>query len=691
MRAVLSLGRAAFVLLIAVTTSVARAEAPICFPERTVLLVAELNDEQGRRLGAVRAGQLVRVLEDRVGKDRAFALVEVDAPIRVRGYVPRNTLRVFFRRDTVVESGHLWWLKGAAVRPGAGTGNKVKVEWVGPHEESGEITVPEVSCSDLTGSVVGKLSVDRCHGASPSIRRKARGQPVHFKNEITTVLDRSSRVTIQGHEVGLIREHQGRALVEVVQNGTFVESFLIRAWVAGEDVLPGPPPLLSLSGHGCCEGFVPMELGARGAPLISDVDLHVEPGAAPFARAPAGMRFRVLGEPRAGMRQIAFRFPSWDHDSFRFAIEGWAPVSRLPAVRGGEFAEAVIGRLSVKGAPAPKDFSGFEIRASVEQENGPPAALAGSDGRFLLEVHVADSVRLDARSPDGRLAGSLENVSALPGGEEEVSIELRPAAHIQGRVRNRMGAWLPNVEVLALADGAENPSVRAVSDGRGRFRLAVTPGKYSISASDPGMQWVDSVDARAPGRAVEVQLWRRRVLLGAVPAAGTGCSAREIEIRTTPSSARLSPFVRRYPVAADCTFAATEIGRAWNSFDVSTVADKPLTRDIGDRQRDDEHSWDEDPEPICLGDGCTPGWQRSGVYASVVDRDNVLVSGPTVVEVTHSTGKKQTCEAVAGTCFVYGLPPVARAEVKARQGARSSPSTSVDLKARVHDVLLRLP
>jgi hypothetical protein len=144
-------------------------------------------------------------------------------------------------------------------------------------------------------------------------------------------------------------------------------------------------------------------------------------------------------------------------------------------------------------------------------------------------------------------------------------------------------------------------------------------------------------------------------------------------------------------VAADCTFAATEIGRAWNPFDLSTVSDRPLTLDIGDRQKDGKHSWDEDPEPICLGGGCAPGWQRSAVYASVVDRDNVLVSGPTVVEVTHSTGKKQTCEAVAGTCFAHGLPPDGRAEVKARQGARSSPATSIDLNGRVHDVLLRLP
>jgi hypothetical protein len=218
------------------------------------------------------------------------------------------------------------------------------------------------------------------------------------------------------------------------------------------------------------------------------------------------MRFRVLGEPRAGMRQIAFRFPSWDHDSFRVAIEAWVPVARLPAVRAGEFAEAVIGRLSVKGAPAPKDFSGFEVRASVEHENGPPTVLAGSDGRFLIEVHVVDSVRLDARSPDGRLAGSVQDVSALPGGEEEVSIELRPAAYIQGRVRDRLGAWLPNVEVLARAEAAEEPSVRALSDSRGRFRLAMTTGKYSVSASDPGMQWNDSVDTSAPGRQVVVEL-----------------------------------------------------------------------------------------------------------------------------------------------------------------------------------------
>jgi hypothetical protein len=142
----------------------------------------------------------------------------------------------------------------------------------------------------------------------------------------------------------------------------------------------------------------------------------------------------------------------------------------------------------------------------------------------------------------------------------------------------------------------------------------------------------------------------------------------------------------------DCTFAATDIGRAWNPVHVTaSVGPTHISLAINERSKEYHQGlWDEDPEPICLGGGCAPGWQRSGVHASVVDRDKVLVAERAVVEVVVlSTGQKRTCETTAGTCFVHGLPPSGRATVTVRRPG-ATPST-IDLNGRVHDVLLPLP
>jgi hypothetical protein len=684
--------RTALALTIAVTAAPARGAPPLCFPERTVLQVARLQDDQGRALGGVRAGQVVRVLEDRVGKKAASALVEVDAPIPVRGYVPRDTLRVFLRREVAVEPDLLWWLAGSPFELRGLTGSRIRLRWRGPHGEDTRAPLPRLTCEDVVGRPPHGVYADWCHGASAKTLVDESGQRAHFRREQTVLRTRSPRITVSGaDDIGIVAERGRRVLVEVVQTSRFAERLRVRAWASRDQVVLGPSPSGQGSTHLCCEGSLDAEVGRRGAVLAGDVDLHVDPYSAPFVRAPKGLRFRVLGEPCEGMRRIAFRFPRWDLDEFQFALEAWAPVASLPAVTtGDDDAAAVIGRLSVKGAPSPADFSRYEVTASPDRER-PRSVLADRDGRFLLPVGTSGSVRLDARSADGRLAGSVDNLTALPGGEEEEQVVLGPAAHLEGRVRNRAGAWLPNVAVVALAKGAFEPSVRTVSDDRGKFRFALSPGKYGIRADDPGMQWSHYVHASAPGSGVVVELWRRRVILGAVPTVGGECTATEVEVETNPSSPRLPDFRRRYPVSSDCTFAATDIGRAWNPVDVTAfVGPTRISVTISDRSREyHEGLWDEDPEPICMGGSCAPGWQRSGVHASVVDGDNVLVAERTVVEVALSNGHKQTCETTAGTCFVQGLPPSGRATVRVQRVG--GPSTAIELKGRVHDALLRLP
>jgi hypothetical protein len=496
---------------------------------------------------------------------------------------------------------------------------------------------------------------------------------------------------LRGENLGLLRVKGDRAWVELIQAERFSERFRIRAWVSRADVVPGAANTSYFSEHLCCEGMLDLKVGSRGGVLGHAVDLQVTPQSSPFAHVPAGARFRVLGPPQENMRQIALWFPAWDHNTLQLALNGWVPVALLPAIPEPTEDPAVLGRLVIEGSDAPFDFQDFEVGASSEgDEGGPPSVRTGKDGRFVLKVKDSGGLRLDAHSPDGALAGAIQDVTALPGGNEEVTISMRPAAFIEGRVRNRVGAWLPHVEVVGMAEHEPEPSVRVLTDDRGRFRMPLLPGKYALSAHEPGQQWSAYVHATAPEQGVVLDLWRRRAIVGAVPRAGEGCAARVVEIETRPSSARLKNFKKRYPVATDCTFAADEVGRAWNPVDITAVdSSKNLSAIVGTRGKFHDRIWDEDPEPICLGGGCAPNWQRASVNVNVVDQDGVLVASLAMVSAEMKGAGNRSCETSTGTCFIHGLPSQGTATVTARLGSKSQ-SMKIQLSPGVQDVLLRL-
>jgi hypothetical protein len=672
-----------------VRVSPAQGKEPACFPERTILQASPLWDDQGRELGGVRAGQVVRVLDEGTG-DKRTSLVEVDGPVAVRGYVLTGELRVFLKEELALEPGRLWMLAETPVRITAQSGDSVAIRWVGPHDDESSTVPPAVACSALAGLPIGRLWVDGCHGATVSGHPQAAGTPAYFRNETALVLDRPGKMRLRGQNLGLLRVNGDRAWVELIQAERFSERLRIRAWVSRGEVVTGTPSTSYFSEHLCCEGMLLLKLGSRGGVLGHAVDLQVTPQSSPFAHVPAGTRFRVLGPPQDGMRQIAFWFPAWDN-TVHLAISGWVPVSVLPAIPEPTEDPTILGRLVIEGSEAPFDFQDFEVGASSEGDDGGPASIrTGRDGRFVLKVNDSGPLRLDAHSPDGALAGAIQDVTALPGGNEEVTISMRPAAFIEGRVRNRVGAWLPHVEVLGMAEHEPEPSVRVLTDDRGRFRMPLVPGPYALSAHEPGQQWSAYVHATAPEQGVVLELWRRRAILGAVPRVRAGCAARGVEISTTPSSARLKHFRKNYPVEMDCTFAADEVGRAWNSVDITAVdSSKRLSAIIGTRGKFHDRIWDEDPDPICLGGGCAPNWQRASVHANVVDQDGVLVASPAVVSVEIKGAGNRSCQTSAGTCFIHGLPPQGTATLTVQLGSKSH-STKIRLSPGVAEVLLRL-
>jgi hypothetical protein len=99
--------------------------------------------------------------------------------------------------------------------------------------------------------------------------------------------------------------------------------------------------------------------------------------------------------------------------------------------------------------------------------------------------------------------------------------------------------------------------------------------------------------------------------------------------------------------------------------------------------------WDEDPEPICLGGGCSPNWQRASVHANVADQDGVLVASPAIVSVEMKGAGNRSCGTSTGTCFIHGLPSQGTATVTARLGSKSQ-SMKIQLSPGVQDILLRL-
>lgn len=678
----------AFVAALSVASSLAGsalAAAPACFPERTVLLASPLTDDQGRVLGGIRAGQIVRVLDEKPGAG-GTALVEIDSPVKVRGHVRADMLRAFLKRDVAVEKGRLWWLAGTPVRLEGGAGARIGVSWVGPHGEPSQTPIPRLSCGALTGRPVGRLEADSCHGARPAEAPAPTGRRAHFREGSVLAFDRMPYMTLASNEVGIIRVSDNRAYVEVIEADPFGERLRKRAWVSSQDVVPGAPESREFTTHLCCEAFLPLEVGTRGGVLERAVELRAAPDdVAPFAWIPAGLRFRVLGSARDGFRQIVLWFPEWNHETLQMTLVGWVPETSLPEIPAARQASAVIGRLVVDGDGVPGDHGGFEIAASASAEHGPPSARADKDGRFVIDVEGHGLLRLDAWSLDGKLAGAVAGVSAFPGGNEEVTLHLSPAATVEGRVRNRAGAWLPQVEVLAAVGRDYPPSIHGLSDARGRFRLPVVAGDLAVTAFDPGTQWEHFVFARAPAEGLVVELWRRRVVLGAVPRRGKSCAVRAIEIVTHPSSAVLPHFRRRYPVGPDCTFAAEDVGRSWNPLTVTGVgASDEVTANIGGGA---EHR--EDPEPICVGGGCEAGWQRASVHINVVDGEGVLLATPTTVEVMVSGAGTRTCEARRGTCFVHGLAPgsTVRARIKGRP---NSASGEVKLETGVRELLMRV-
>ncbi len=131
--------------------------------------------------------------------------------------------------------------------------------------------------------------------------------------------------------------------------------------------------------------------------------------------------------------------------------------------------------------------SGGFIPNPVGFTNGPPRT--GSDGAFQTPANllIGSSYRVVIREP-----GNEPIISDFfPVTEDSVAIptlELRPLRTVSGRVVDRQGNPVPDVEVFQSGDGPKRTSVR--TDGSGRFALGGFPiGTAYVFARGEGFRF----------------------------------------------------------------------------------------------------------------------------------------------------------------------------------------------------------
>lgn len=179
--------------------------------------------------------------------------------------------------------------------------------------------------------------------------------------------------------------------------------------------------------------------------------------------SPAPVRVRVEAEgfvteelggvepPQAGLELTLAR---------RLALEGVVRAHAQPAAGAEVTIAGAAGALTARSGPdGTFSFSGL------------------AEGRYALRA-VRDG---EAAYLDGVM------VAAGDGGSGVLTVELRPATTVSGRLRDRGGRAIAGGEVtLAEADGAPLPRTVA-SDDEGNFRFAaVLSGSYVASARAPG-------------------------------------------------------------------------------------------------------------------------------------------------------------------------------------------------------------
>ena len=144
-------------------------------------------------------------------------------------------------------------------------------------------------------------------------------------------------------------------------------------------------------------------------------------------------------------------------------------------------------RLALEGVVRAGGQAAADAEVTIAGASGTRTAKSGPDGSFSF-AGLGEG-RYALRAVRGGEAAYLDGVmvAAGDGGTGVVTVELRPATTLSGRLRERGGRAIAGGEVtLFEADGAPLPRT-VTSDADGRFRfVAVLPGSYLVGAHAEG-------------------------------------------------------------------------------------------------------------------------------------------------------------------------------------------------------------
>ena len=248
-----------------------------------------------------------------------------------------------------------------------------------------------------------------------------------------------------------------------------------------------------------------MRAGRRGAPALPP-----DGGARAGRFGVAGRIVDRLGRPIAGARVAArtdvadaaswtvagtdeegrylLRLASGASVRLRAEAEGFLPAELggvQPPQEGLEL--SLSRRLALEGLVRANGQPAGDAEVTIAGASGTRTAKSGPDGSFSFGGLAEGRYALRAVR-DGS-AAYLDGVMVAigDGGSGVVTVELRAATTLSGRLRDRSGRVIAGGEAtLAEADGAPLPR-SATSDGEGNFRFgAVLPGSYVVTARADG-------------------------------------------------------------------------------------------------------------------------------------------------------------------------------------------------------------
>jgi hypothetical protein len=612
-----------------------------------------------------RAAQQVRVLEDFVGKDFDQALIEVDQPLRIQGYVHRVLLHAFPKRPIEVEKNARWWLTGVPLNLHEGDGKRARATRaelhgpVVPVEGVARFPSQVIACGDLrsTGPKITRRSA--CYGATSASPDQPTGRAMRWRDNEPSVreiggpggnADTPRMFTFvsgsSDHDFYLLSRSGKRALVDEWD----WSGERTRHWVDVRMLRPGSPRATRTftSECKCCPAEVEVPVTGETPRLEVGADAPVRAflDGPTVGVLPAGRQLALLG--RMGSDALVLVENTTDPKAVSTSLfVGWIDWRALrsppetPRGYHGELARPLAGPLA---DPA-------EIRLGV---------TVGFSGNLIVEGRMISATEfllpwLRGRGGYDRPIPFIETVDGFPlcspmsdgpfyrleNTDGRLSCGTKARASHFVRVRTHDGLGIPNAILFGSFGpldewGNHQPrALRMAADGQLRIPRAKPQGSaFTVVAK--GFEVVDVDPKPGLGQVIRLPLKRKRVLAGAVGRNEQGqCKVAFVrnDVGEFAPGSDVSPTCRFSFVAAD---DRDEIFGGYKS-------EVPIKVGRGDQLN------------LCVGPSCDEAPPRAWLFVRVANDDDHLVATARV-RATRDGSEVGSCLATSGACFLHDLP-----------------------------------